>query len=66
PAFVLAFFMSGGGYALPDLPVVNFCRPGKAQPPPGNVWNRFHPVSYKQLTLPTTNLYCRFWWSAYN
>ncbi|MGS6216326.1 hypothetical protein ACVGV8_04095, partial [Enterobacter intestinihominis] len=42
PAFVLAFFMSGGGYALPDLRVVNFCMPGKAHPPPRNVWNPLH------------------------
>ncbi|MGS6233906.1 hypothetical protein, partial [Enterobacter intestinihominis] len=59
-AFVLAFFMSGGGFALPDLRGVNFCRPGKAQPPPGNVLNRLkqqkkNPVNYKKNKLPNNN-----------
>ncbi|MGS6362712.1 hypothetical protein ACVGXF_07505, partial [Enterobacter hormaechei] len=51
PAFVLAFFMSGGGYAFPDQRVVNFCRPGKAHPPPGKVWNRLHLTLYNPLSV---------------
>ncbi|HFD2413349.1 TPA: hypothetical protein ACF2TD_003232, partial [Enterobacter hormaechei] len=47
---MLAFFMSGGGYALPDLRVVSFCRPGKAQQPPDNVWNRLHLTLYTPLS----------------
>ncbi|MGS6341369.1 hypothetical protein, partial [Enterobacter intestinihominis] len=52
--FELAFFISGGRYSLTDLPVVNFFRPGNAQPPPRNVWKRLHrphnnPPSEKSL-----------------
>ncbi|MGS6290215.1 hypothetical protein, partial [Enterobacter hormaechei] len=49
-AFVLAFFMSGGGYSLPHLPVVNFFMPGNGQPPPRNVLNRLHLTLYTPLS----------------
>ncbi|MGS6541307.1 hypothetical protein, partial [Enterobacter intestinihominis] len=45
-AFVLAFFMSGGGYSITDLTVLKIFRPGKAHPPPANVWNRLHLTLY--------------------
>ncbi|MGS6468329.1 hypothetical protein ACVGW6_07865, partial [Enterobacter intestinihominis] len=57
PAFVLAFFMSGGGYALPHLRVVYFCRPGMGEAPPGNVWNRLHLTLYNPVS---DNFLCMF------
>ncbi|MGS6343738.1 hypothetical protein, partial [Enterobacter intestinihominis] len=49
-AFVVAFFMSGGGVSFPDLRVGNFCWPGYAEPPPRKVLKLLHKTQYKPLS----------------
>ncbi|MDK5219444.1 hypothetical protein P9895_24595, partial [Enterobacter hormaechei] len=39
-----------GAAAFPHLRVLRLGRPGKAQPPPGNVWNRLQLTLYTPLS----------------
>ncbi|MGS6362417.1 hypothetical protein ACVGXF_05955, partial [Enterobacter hormaechei] len=57
-AFVLAFFMSGGGQSLNHQTLVKFFMPGKAHPPPRQFLKPLHHTNNKQshinINHPTT------------